>query len=160
MRVTINRAELLNAAKRAAAIAPSSSLIKEMTCTLLETDSSSGKLTVTSTNMEMSLEQKIRCVSQDEDALAVNARLLAAMLEKLSGEMVELRREEAFEETVTPGAGNRSLAVYCVSGSASLPRFGLEVQAGQTLLCLEGQNEPFTIKGEAGVLMVACVREA
>jgi len=93
MRVTINRAELLNAAKRAAAIAPSSSLIKEMTCTLLETDSSSGKLTVTSTNMEMSLEQKIRCVSQDEDALAVNARLLAAMLEKLSGEMVELRRE-------------------------------------------------------------------
>ena len=34
------------------------------------------------------------------------------------------------------------------------------VQSGQTLLCLEGQNEPFTIKGEAGVLMVACVREA
>ena len=84
------------------------------------------------------------------------------MVRKGKGEgcVVELRREEAFEETVTPGAGNRSLAVYCVSGSASLPRFGLEVQSGQTLLCLEGQNEPFTIKGEAGVLMVACVREA
>lgn len=84
------------------------------------------------------------------------------MVRKGKGEgcVVELRREEAFEETVTPGAGNRSLAVYCVSGSASLPQFGLEVQAGQTLLCLEGQNEPFTIKGEAGVLMVACVREA
>ena len=59
MRVTINRAELLNAAKRAAAIAPSSSLIKEMTCTLLETDSSSGKLTAPSTNMEMSLENPL-----------------------------------------------------------------------------------------------------
>ena len=84
------------------------------------------------------------------------------MVRKGKGEgcVVELRREEDFEETVTPGAGNRSLAVYCVSGSASLPRFGLEVQSGQTLLCLEGQNEPFTIKGEASVLMVACVREA
>lgn len=92
MRVTINRIELLSAAKRAAAIAPSSSPIKEMACALLETDSGSGKLTVTSTNVETSLEQKLRCVSQEEDALAVNAKLLAAMLEKLPGETVELRR--------------------------------------------------------------------
>ena len=93
MRVTINRAELLSAAKCAAAIAPSSSPIKELSCALLETDGAAGKLTVTSTNMETSLEQKIHCTSQEEDALAVNARLLAAMLEKLSGETVELRRE-------------------------------------------------------------------
>lgn len=93
MRVTINRAELLNAAKRAATIAPSSSPIKEMACTLLETDDSSGKLTVTSTNMETSLEQKIRCTSQEEDALAVNAKLLAAMLEELPDETVELCRK-------------------------------------------------------------------
>ena len=92
MRVTINRIELLSAAKRAAAIAPSSSPIKEIACVLLETDSGSGKLTVTSTNLETSLEQKLRCVSQEEDALAVNARLLSAMLEKLPGETVELRR--------------------------------------------------------------------
>ena len=93
MRVTINRSELLNAAKRAASIAPGSSPIKEIACALLETDNASGKLTVTSTNMETSLEQKIRCTSQEEDALAVNARLLSAMLEKLPGEMVELHRE-------------------------------------------------------------------
>lgn len=93
MRVTINRAELLSAAKCAAAIAPSSSPIKELACALLETDGAAGKLTVTSTNMETSLEQKIHCTSQEEDALAVNARLLAAMLEKLSGETVELRPE-------------------------------------------------------------------
>lgn len=75
------------------------------------------------------------------------------------GFVAEERREEPFEETIQPGAKTRSLAVYCVSGSACLPRFGLEVRAGQTLLCLEGQNEPFTIKGEKCVLMVACVRE-
>ena len=93
MRVTINRTELLNAAKRAAAIAPGSSPIKEMTCALLEADNASGKLTVTSTNMETSLEQKMRCTSQDNDVLAVNAKLLAAMLEKLPGETVELCRK-------------------------------------------------------------------
>ena len=93
MRVTINRTELLNAAKRAAAIAPGSSPIKEMTCVLLEADNASGKLTVTSTNMETSLEQKLRCTSQDNDVLAVNAKLLAAMLEKLPGDTVELCRK-------------------------------------------------------------------
>lgn len=76
------------------------------------------------------------------------------------GFLAEERREKPFEETIQPGARTRGLAIYCVSGSACLPAFGLEVRAGQTLLCLEGQNEPFTIKGEKGVLMVACVREA
>lgn len=93
MRVTINRAELLNAVKRAAAIAPSSSPIKEMTCALLEADNAAGKLTVTSTDMETSLEQKLCCASRDNDVLAVNAKLLAAMLEKLPGETVELFRK-------------------------------------------------------------------
>ena len=79
---------------------------------------------------------------------------------KVRGFVSEERREEAYEETIQPGARTCGLAIYCVSGTACLPAFGLEVRPGQTLLCLEGQNEPFTIKGEPGVLMVACVREA
>ena len=114
MRVTINRIELVNAAKRAAAIAPGSSPIKEMACALLETDNASGKLTVTSTNMETSLEQKIRCTSQEEDALAVNAKLLAAMLEKLPGETVELHRE------------SRGLILHLRSGDAEYAVFIFE----------------------------------
>ncbi len=77
-----------------------------------------------------------------------------------TGFVTELRREEDYEETIQPGAKTRGLAVYCVSGRASLPQFGLEVQEGQTLLCLEGQSESFTVKGGPGVLMVAAVREA
>ena len=111
MQVTINRAELLSAAKRAAAIAPSSSPIKEMCCTLLETDDASGKLTVTSTNLETSLEQKLRCTSQEEDALAVNARLLAAMLDKLPGDTVELHRRGNEPHFRLTGGD----AAYCVS---------------------------------------------
>ena len=92
MRVTINRAELLHAARCAASIAPSNSPIKEMTGVLLEADASSGKLTVTATNMELSLEQKLPCASSEEDALAVNARLLAAILERLPEDKAELSR--------------------------------------------------------------------
>lgn len=92
MRVTISRIGLLHTARCAASIAPGSSPIKEMTATLLETDAASMKLTVTATNMEISLEQKLPCVSSEEDALAVNARLLAAMLEKLPEDKVELCR--------------------------------------------------------------------
>ena len=75
-----------------------------------------------------------------------------------TGFVTELRRTEPYEETIQPGAKTRALAVYCVSGRASLPQFGLEVQEGQTLLCLEGQSENFTIKGGPGVLMIASVR--
>lgn len=75
------------------------------------------------------------------------------------GFVSELRRELAYEETIQPGAKTRGLAVYCVSGRVYLPESGLEARAGQTLLCVEGQNKPFVIKGEPGVLMVACVRE-
>lgn len=92
MRVTINRAELLHAARCAASIAPSNSPIKEMTGVLLEADASSGKLTVTATNMELSLEQKLPCASSEEDALAVNAKLLAAILERLPEDKAKLSR--------------------------------------------------------------------
>lgn len=92
MQATIHRAELLNAAKYAAAIAPSSSPIKEMVCTLLETDSVSGKVTVTATNIETALEQRLPCIVQEDDALAINAKLLTSMLEQLPGDTVELLR--------------------------------------------------------------------
>lgn len=93
MNATVNRMELLNAAIRAASIAPSASPIKEMTGTLLETDRSTGKITVTATNIETSLEQKVLCRASEDDAVAVNAKLLAAMLGKLAGDEVELFRE-------------------------------------------------------------------
>lgn len=91
MNITINRAELLHAARRAASIAPPDSPLDVLKGTLLEAEG--GRLTLTATNMEISLEQKLDCPVLEEDAVVVNARLLAGMLEKLSGDMVELCRE-------------------------------------------------------------------
>ena len=92
MKVTINRAELLSAANRAASIAPTASPVKEMTALLLEADSN-GKLIVTATNIETALIQEVPCRTVEEDAVAVSARLFAAMMEKLAGVEVELFRK-------------------------------------------------------------------
>ena len=155
MRVTINRTELLNAAKRAAAIAPGSSPIKEMTCVLLEADNAYGKLTVTSTNMETSLEQKLRCISQDNDVLAVNARLLAAMLEKLPGDTVELRREPGGRLKIWSGDAQYNVSVWERSGypEVEIPAVtnlirisGIPSMAKRTIFAADENNEKPMLK--------------
>lgn len=87
-----NRAELLAAARKAAAIAPVDSPVKELEGVLLEAEHETGSLVVSATNMELSLKQKLRCEAREDDAVVINARLLVQMLEKLSGERVRLQR--------------------------------------------------------------------
>ena len=94
MDVTIDRAELLAVARRAGTIAPAASPIASLTGVLLETDKLPGKLTVSATNMEIGLEVQLPCSSGDDDAVVINTRLLTAMLDKLSGEFVSLKREK------------------------------------------------------------------
>lgn len=76
MNVTVNRAEFLAAAKRAASVAPLSSPLEPLRGILLETDRREGCLTISATNLEVSLVQTIPCTSLDADALVLNARLL------------------------------------------------------------------------------------
>ena len=59
MNVTINRAEMLCAIKRASAVAPVDSPLDVLRGALLEADAAAGKLTVTSTNLEAALEEKL-----------------------------------------------------------------------------------------------------
>ena len=61
MLITINRAELLAAVRRASFIAPSDSPLEVLKGVLLETDGTSGMLTVTSTNLEVSLAERLPC---------------------------------------------------------------------------------------------------
>ena len=121
MRVTTNRAELLHAADRAATIAPVASPIKEMTGVLLEADAASGKLTVTATNIENSLEQKLSCQAAEDDAVAVNAKLLASMLEKLAGDMVELFREPGRPQLLLQSGDAEYMVPVWESGSFPKP---------------------------------------
>lgn len=91
MNFVMNRMELLSAAKRAANIAPAESPLDVLRGVLLETDAAT--LTLTTTNMEVALEQKVPCESKDSDALVINARLFEEVVETLDGERVTLFRQ-------------------------------------------------------------------
>ena len=100
----------LNVIQRAVVIAPADSPLESLECVLLEADHSTQKLTVTATNVELSLEQRLPCKTDRDDALLVNARLLAAMLERLDGDTVSL--EHVFDgTTVTLRSGTASYTV-------------------------------------------------
>lgn len=94
MIVTINRAEFLDAAKRAASIAPSESPLDVLKGALMEADAASGKLTITSTNMEVALEEKLPCSVQEDGSLVFSARMLTEMLQRLPLDTVLISRPE------------------------------------------------------------------
>ena len=92
MKLSLNRAEFLSAVKHGESIAPRDSALDILKGLLLEADSASGKLTITATNLEITLEQKIPCSVSEDGAIVLNARLAASMLEKLAGDVVTLER--------------------------------------------------------------------
>ncbi len=93
MNITINRAELLSAVQKAAAVASEDAPLEPLKGVLLEADAAAGTLTLTATNIETSLEQKLSCSTGEDDAVVMNAKLLAGMLGLMSGETAELRRK-------------------------------------------------------------------
>lgn len=93
MKVTVNRAELLAAAKRAANVASPLAPLDVLRGTLVEADSTAGKLTLSATNLEISMKQSVACNSQDNDAFVINAKLLEEMLAQPGGDTVEFQRE-------------------------------------------------------------------
>ena len=94
MIVTINRAEFLDAAKRAMSIAPPESPLDVLKGALMEADAASSKLTITSTNMEVALMETLPCSVQEEGALVFSAKLLSEMLQRLPLETVQISRPE------------------------------------------------------------------
>ena len=68
-----------------------------------------------------------------------------------------LSNTRAQDGTWTPDPGD--LAIYCASGAVRLPDFGVEAQAGQTLLCRGFEGGPVKVACEAGAVMLASVKE-
>ena len=113
MHITINRAELLAAVKRASTIAPADSPLDVLKGVLLEADSADGMLAVTSTNLEVSLAEKLPCTVHEDGALVFTAKTLAEMLQRLPEETAELcRRENRGSMTLTSGSAGYSVDVW------------------------------------------------
>lgn len=77
---------------------------------------------------------------------------------RAEGTVQALQKESVFETDWLPDPGD--LAVYCASGSVRLPDSGLEAKAGQTLLCRDFPGGAVRLVCEAGLVMLASVREA
>lgn len=92
MKITLNRAELLHAANRGESIVPRVTPLEVLKGLLLEFDAANGTLAMTASNLEITLEQKIPCQVPEDDSFVLDARLAAAMLDKLSSDTVELER--------------------------------------------------------------------
>ena len=120
MNITMNRAELLHAVRRAVTVVPSSSPLETLKGVCLEVAAASKSLVLTATNLEVTLKQKLTCDTQEDDALVIDARLLAGMLEKLPGDTVRLWRDSKGDQ-LKYGAARPSIT--CPSGSgAATPR--------------------------------------
>lgn len=111
--ISVDRAEFLAAIKRATAIAPPDSPLDVLKGVLLETDSTRKMLTVTSTNLEVSLVEMLPCSAQEDGALVYSARTLAEMLQRLPEDTVEIsRKENRGRMTLTSGSASYEVDVW------------------------------------------------
>lgn len=121
MRVVFHRAELLGAVKRGENIVPHESPLDALKGLLFELDAASGILTMTATNLEVTLEQKLRCQVSEDDAFVLNAGLAVSMLERLAGDTVTVEREPGKPQVhLQSGVGEYLVPVYERSGYPKL----------------------------------------
>ena len=144
MNITMNRAELLHAVKRAAAVAPANSPLEALKGVLLEVSAASKSLVLTATNLEVTLKQKLACAAPEDDALAIDARLLAGMLEKLPGNTVELRRKPGDSRlAVWSGGAKYNVSIW---ERGSYPKAEIPSMAKRTVFAADENNEKPMLK--------------
>ncbi len=150
MIITANRLELLSAAQDAEQIAPASSPLDVLQCTCLRTEN--GKLTVTATNVELTLERRIPAEIREEGSVVIDAGLLVNMLRMMESETVTV--EQTMKGIVTVKGG---FAVYGIStlDAGTFPRMeipfpedtvpvtGITAMAKRTVFAVsEDENKP------------------
>lgn len=156
MNITMNRAELLHAVRRAAAVVPNSSPLEALKGVLFEVSAAGKSLVLTATNLEVTLKQKLACAAQEDDTLAIDAKLLAGMLEKLPGDTVELRRDPGAPQLkIRSGEAQYNVSVWERSSfpKAEIPTVtclvrasGIPSMAKRTVFAADEKNEKPMLK--------------
>jgi len=90
MKVIANRVELLALCKRAARLAKDASPLEELRGFLLEADADTGQLSVSATNMEVSLRSQMKADVRESGSIILNAKMGVGMLAMLPGDRVAL----------------------------------------------------------------------
>lgn len=90
MKVIANRAELLALCKRAAKLVNNASPLEELRGFLLEADADTGMISVSATNMEVSLRSQMQVDVRESGSLILNAKIGVGMLAMLPGDLIAL----------------------------------------------------------------------
>ena len=156
MNITMNRAELLHAVRRAVTVVPSSSPLETLKGVCLEVAAASKSLVLTATNLEVTLKQRLACDTQEDDALVIDAKLLAGMLEKLPGDTVKLERRPGDSRLlIESGDARYSVSVWERSSypKAEIPAVtnlvrasGIPSMARRTVFAADEKNEKPMLK--------------
>ena len=113
MKVIVNRAEFLALCKCAARLANDSSPIEELRGVLLEADADTGQLSVSATNMEVSLRSQMKADVRDGGSLVLNAKMAVGMIGQLPGEQIGLYSQA---NTLLLAGGHAKYAVSVLPG--------------------------------------------
>ena len=111
----MNRVELLEAAKCAAAVVSAASPLEILKCVLVEIEAEQKLLSITATNLEVSLRLNVPIIGEaiSDTGFAINARLLFSMLNLLRGEHVEIERHGS---KLVVSSGKASYQVSATAG--------------------------------------------
>jgi DNA polymerase III sliding clamp (beta) subunit (PCNA family) len=150
MIITANRLELLSAAQDAEQIAPTSSPLDVLQCTSLRTED--GKLTVTATNVELTLERRIPADIFEEGSVVIDAGLLVKMLRLLESETVTVEQTSNVVATVKGGSATYSIITFDAGmypqmeipfPEDTVPVTGIPAMAKRTVFAVsEDENKP------------------
>jgi len=112
MIINANRKELLTQARRIAKVIPSRTVIPILGCILLEADERAGTLRLTATDMETAIRVTLPVSVERGGAAAVDAKLLAGILEKLAGEEVYMDLRQGERLYIRGGSAEFSVVTY------------------------------------------------
>ena len=103
MRFKINRNVMVELLKSMYKVVPRESPIKELTCFLLEANEDDGYLYVSATNLEVSVQRKIKVQMESGGSVLIKAQLLYQMVHLLGGDDVEILSKTEGLATIISG---------------------------------------------------------
>ena len=117
MHITLDRCELLSAARNAEKIAPPKSAVAALECVCL--DAENDAVTVTSTNLELALAQRVPAEVQESGRMLVSAKWLSGALGVLRAGRVTLQHDAAGRVHILSGTTEYTLAAPAIGQAAA-----------------------------------------
>lgn len=122
MNVSLDRLEFLQAARKLCKIAPQSSTATCLTGILLEADAENFEVTMTATNLEVSMSYTLSAAVRESGKAVVNAVLFTDMLRLLGEPTVKLELQENLQMHIS---GGKAHFVIMTLSAADYPKMQL-----------------------------------